>query len=304
VATDSAGNVYVADQYNHTIRKITPAGVVTTLAGTAGAEGSADGTGAAARFRWPNGVATDAGGNVYVADSGNGTIRKITPAGVVTTLAGTAGVLGQTDGIGSAASFRGMVGVATDSGGNVYVADFAIIRKVTPAGVVTTFAGTAGLLGFADGTGAAARFSFVSAAGLATDSAGNVYVADNQNSTIRKITPAGVVTTLAGSASTSTGSADGTGAAARFYFPAGLATDAAGNVYVADTGNHTIRKITPTGVVTTVVGVAGQIGFAPGGMPGLLRYPIGIAISGTSLYITQSGNHGIASNGIAVARNL
>ena len=177
---------------------MTPAGVVTTLAGLAGSQGSADGTGSAARFAWPIGVAVDSTGNVYVADNGNDTIRKVTPAGVVTTLAGLAGSSGSADGTGSAARFYGPSGVAVDSAGNVYVADTGnyTIRKVTPAGVVTTLAGLAGTEGSADGTGSAARFSYPS--GVAVDSAGNVYVADTGNNTIRKVTPAGVVTTLAG----------------------------------------------------------------------------------------------------------
>jgi NHL repeat len=200
VATDGAGNVYVADTYNYTIRKITPTGVVTTLAGRAGVYGSTDATGAGAFFGSPRGVATDGAGNVYVGDTSNNTIRKITPAGVVTTLAGTAGLTGSTDATGAAASFHLPTGVATDSAGNVYVADFgnSIIRKITPAGVVTTLAGTAGVIGSTDATGAAARF--FSPGGVATDSAGNVYVADTSNHTIRKITPAGVVSTLAGTA--------------------------------------------------------------------------------------------------------
>jgi len=158
---------------------------------------------------------------------------------------------------------------------------------------VSTLAGTAGITGSADGTGAAARFNFPE--GVATDSAGNVYVADTINSTIRKITPAGVVSTLAGAAGI-TGSTDATGAAARFHFPHGVATDSLGNVYVADTSNHTIRKITPAGVVTTVAGVAGQASFAPGALPGLLRQPVGVAVSGTSLYITLY-------SGVAVVQN-
>jgi hypothetical protein len=123
-----------------------------------------------------------------------------------------------------------------------------------------------------------------------------VYVADTSNHTIRKITPAGVVTTLAGSAGI-VGSADGTGAAASFNYPDGVATDSAGNVYVADSGNSTIRKITPAGVVTTIVGVAGQRGFVPGALPGLLTFPQGVAVSGTSLYITLLG-------GVAVVQDL
>jgi hypothetical protein len=248
----------VADSYNETIRKITLAGVVTTLAGSAGVSGSADGTGSAARFSSPGGVATDSGGNIYVTDAA-ATIRKITPSGVVTTLAGSASGRGSEVGTGSAASFNRPAGVAADSGGNVYVADTdnSTIRKITPAGVVTTVAGSAGLRGSADGTGSAARFN--SPWGVATDSSGNVYVADSRNDTIRKITPAGVVTTLAGSAGFF-GSEDGTGSAARFNSPWGVATDSSGNVYVADSGNHTIRKMTPAGVVTTLAGLPGLKG--------------------------------------------
>jgi sugar lactone lactonase YvrE len=293
VAADSAGNVYVADSDNSTIRKITPGGVVTTLAGTAGLTGSTDGTGAAARFDSPNGVATDSAGNVYVSEWGNNTIRKITPAGIVSTLAGTAGVRGSVDGTGAAARFSLLRGVAVDSAGNVYVADDTTIRKITRAGVVTTLAGTAGVRGSTDGTGAAARFNPPN--GVATDGAGNVYVCEWGNNTIRKITPAGVVTTLAGTAGVA-GSTDGTGAAARFRFPIAVTTDSTGNVYVADWGNSTIRKITPAGMVSTVVGVAGQASFVPSALPGRIAFPVGVAVSGTSLYITLH-------NGVAVVQN-
>lgn len=292
VAADSAGNVYVADS-SSTIRKITPAGVVSTLAGTPGVSGSADGTGAAAEFAGLRGIATDGAGNVYVADSAH-TIRKITPAGVVTTLAGTAGVFGSADGTGPTASFGAPSGVATDSAGNIYVADTNnhTIRMITPAGVVTTFAGTAGSSGSADGTGTAARF--FSPSGVATDGSDNVYVADNFNLSVRKITPAGVVTTLAGSAG-NFGHVDGTGSAASFRGLFSIAADSTGNVYVSEP-DHTIRKVTPAGVATTVVGVAGQSSFLPGTLPGLLRSPSSVAVSGTSLYITLY-------NGVAVVRN-
>src|SRR5947209_4824023 len=204
--------------------------------------GSADGTGNAASFNGPFGVSVGSAGNVYVADTSNSTIRKITPGGVVSTLAGTAGSVGSKDGTGSGARFNCPFGVTVDSAGNIYVADTSnsTIRKVTPAGVVSTLAGTAGGRGSDDGTGSVARFNFP--AGVTVDSSGNVYVADSSNNTIRKITPAGVVTTLAGLAPPGArDSADGVGSAARFNDPIGVTVDSAGKVYVADTGNNTIR---------------------------------------------------------------
>ena len=239
VALDSGSNVYVADLGNNTIRMITPAGVVTTLAGTPGTSGTANGTGSAARFNWPSGVAVDSGSNVYVADRSNHTIRKITPAGVVTTLAGTPGTSGTADGTGSAAQFNYPSGVAVDSGSNVYVADDGnfTIRKITPAGVVTTLAGTPAQSGFADGTGTSARFS--DPLGIAVDSGSNVYVAESLISIIRMITPAGVVTTIGGQYGTA-GSADGTGTSARFSSPTEITVDQGGNLFVADLGNNRI----------------------------------------------------------------
>jgi streptogramin lyase len=270
----------------------TPSGVVTTLAGTPGATGSTDGTGAAALFDLPHAVAVDSSGNVYVADTGNSTIRKITPAGVVTTFAGTARQSGSADGTGAAASFGFHMGVAVDSSGNVYVSDAAncVIRKITPAGVVTTLAGTAGQSGSTDGTGADARFK--GPVGVAVDSSGNVYVADTSNLTIRKITPAGVVTTLAGTAGQS-GSADGTGAAASFAFPMGVAVDSSGNVYVADFDAATIRKITPDGVVTTFAG--GPENRTPGDGVGVgIPIPSGIAVGadGYIYFVTEANTVG------------
>lgn len=239
VAVDSSGNVYVADAWTSTIRKITPAAVVTTFAGSSGVNGYADGTGSAARFNSPTGVATDIAGNVYVADQGNRRVRKITPAGDVTTLAGGS-ACGSCDGTGSAAGFEQPVGVAVDSAGNVYVADATgnRIRKITPLAVVSTLAGN-GSQGSADGVGTAA--TFLTPWGVAVDSAGNVYVADLGNNKIRKITPAAVVSTLAGTGLE--GSSDGVGSAATFYQPSGLRVDSAGNVYVADHINNKIRKI-------------------------------------------------------------
>jgi len=331
IAADLAGNLYVADQLDHTIRKITPAGVVTTLAGTPGMAGSDDGPGASARFNGPTGVAVDAGGNVYVADQRNRTIRKITPDGVVATFAGTAGQPGDNDGTGAAAHFLDPNSLAIDSAGNLYVSSQSrSIRKVTPAAVVTTvamnkgidsprgavvdsagnlfvidsqhhvvfkvtpseevtvFAGGLEMAGTADGVGTAARLDNV--AGIAIRGDGTLYVTDLTGDTVRAIAPSGAVITLAGTAS-QYGSADGRGAAARFRQPGGVAVDRAGVLYVADTLNYDVRKITPDGTVSTLAGTAGVSSGTDGAGP-LARFvdPFGMAMdSAGNIYVGDGG---------------
>jgi sugar lactone lactonase YvrE len=242
VAVDSSGNVYVADTQNHAIRMISPAGLVSTFAGN-GTPGFVNGRAGAASFNNPIGIAVDSRDTLYVADSANHAIRAISQKGDVTTLAGT-GKSGFVNGTGTAASFSGPTGVAVDSSGSVYVADLGnvVVRKINSAGVVSTLAGS-GKFGFADGVGVAASFN--DPAGVAVDSSGNVYVADVVNEAIRKISPAGVVTTLAGAGKGSAGFVNGTGVDARFSSPSGVAADSNGNVYVADVLNHAIRKIAP-----------------------------------------------------------
>ena len=286
LAVDPSGNVYVADTLNNTIRKIDTSGNVTTLAGAAGVTGSSDGTGAAALFNQPGAVATDGAGNVYVADSGNNTIRMITPAGVVTTLAGSAGVSGSNDGTGSAALFSFPEGIAVNSAGTaIYVSDFnnSTIRLVTPAGVVTTIAGTAGSLGSADGTGAAAQFN--GPQGIALNASGNIIVADSNNNTIRQVTPAGVVTTIAGTAGVA-GAADGAGTAATFDFPVDVFVASTGMIYVADSGNDLVRQIDTSYNVTSPIGTAEQDVFSAGLLPGSLQSPTSVAGFGANLYVT------------------
>lgn len=289
VAVDAAGNVIIADLGNGTIRQLSPSGVVTTLAGYA-SSGADDGTGSVARFRSPGGVAVDLAGNAYVADLFNSTIRRITPAGVVTTFAGVAGQSGSTDGTGSAARFDVPLGVAVDRVGNVYVtSNIGTVRKITPAGVVTTLAGSPGAIGYADGPGRTARFAIPN--GLAVGADGTVYVADQENGAIRQIAPDGTVSTLAGSPPAA-GGVDGTGRAARFIRPAGLAIDAAGNLYVSDLGDFTVRKVTPAGVVTTVAGQHGVRGTADGtGGAAQFAFAGGLAIDRTgTLFVADSNN--------------
>jgi sugar lactone lactonase YvrE len=199
--------------------------------------------GSSASFNSPWGLAIDASGNIYVSDFENEEIRKITQAGLVTTLAGSWGQAGSLEGTGSAALFAGPLGVAIDTSGNVYVADTGNneIRKITPAGVVSTFAGSTSS-GSVDGTGGAASFSHPS--GVTVDASGAIFVADRGNNEIRKITPTGTVSTLAGSAAVA-GSVNGIGSSASFAGPAGLAVDANDNIYVAEENENEIRFLTP-----------------------------------------------------------
>jgi len=291
-AVDGAGNLYVADTANHVIRLIKPNGMVSTLAGLAGNADSNNGVGGNARFSAPFGVAVDTAGNVYVADSGNNTIRKITPAGAVTTLAGLAGHPGSDDGPGKAARFRNPRGVAVDAAGNVYVADMSnyCIRKIDPEGTVSTLAGKTGEPGNADGVGSNAQFCNPYA--VVADAVGNVYVADGANNTIRKVTPKGTVITVAGLPGYA-GNIDGSADAARFSNPEGLALDAAGNVYVADTGNNAIRKLTPEGLVSTLVPLATATnaiaGMANWEIP--LKSPDGVTVDKAgNIYIVDTDN--------------
>ncbi len=252
MAVDSHGNLFVADSANNTIRKITPNAVVTTFAGIPGVSGFTNGPGSSAMFDNPSDIAIDANDNLYVADSFNNQIRKITPDAIVTTFAGNT-TSGSSNGVGTAASFFGPQGITIDAAGVLYVTDSEnnTIRKITTTTNVTTLAGTAGTLGSADGTGAAARFN--GPRGITVDNLGNIFVSDFYNHTIRKITPEGITTTYAGSAGEH-GSTDGIGNAARFYEPSGIEIDNSGNLYVADNRNYCIRKISPQQNVTTLVG--------------------------------------------------
>ena len=259
VAVDGQGNLYVADQISCTIRKITPIGtnwVVTAIAGSANQINGnrvQDGTNSQALFNWPTGIVVDPSGNLFVADQFNNAIRKVTPMPgttnwVVTTIAGQGpNTNGAVDGTNTAAQFNAPSGIAMDANGNLFVADQFNneIRKMTPSGtnwIVTTIAGHAppGKTGFADGTNTA-RFN--NPTGLAVDTNGNVYVADEKNDAIRKLTPLGtnwVTTTIGGHALTS-GTNNGSGTNALFYFPFSLAVDGKGSVFVADMDNNTIR---------------------------------------------------------------
>ena len=255
--------------------------------------GVQDGARLAAGFYGPYGLAFGPDGTMVVADSGNNTIRKITPAGVVSTLAGDSSLLngGHADGAGTAASFKNPRGVIVDPNGITYVADHEnnMIRKITPEGVVSVFAGqTAG--GNVDGVGANAQFQFPW--GIVMAASGNLFIADQGNNLIRKITPAGVVSTFAGNGSA--GFVDANGTSAQFSFPTGLAIDAADNLYVSDQGNNVIRKITPAGLVSTFAGNGTAVSGDGTGTSASFARPVGIAIDGDgNIYVTDLDTNSI-----------
>jgi len=298
VALDKSGAIYAGNIGHSIVIKFSrdAAGKYSAaiFAGDVSQIGSNDGQGTTARFQGPIGLAVDDAGNIYVADSDNHLIRKISPDGMVSTLAGKAVVPGYTDGPGPDARFDDPTNVAVDHAGNVYVSDNhnQVVRKISPEGFVTTFAGLAGHAGNVDGQGAAARFD--GPRGIAVDRVGNVYVAAQTSSTIRKITPDGWVSTLAGQPG-KTGGADGPGASATFNVPRSLTVDAAGDVFVADTDNNTIRKITPDGVVSTMAGLAGQAGAVDGQGPSArFKGPRGVAVdSEGNIYVADSDNDAI-----------
>jgi len=267
-----------------------------TIAG--GSQGSNDGVNSTAQFYNPTGVAVDGVGNVYVADQNNNRIRKINPLGtnwIVTTIAG--GVEGGLNGTNTSAQFYGPTGIAVDSATNLYVADQYnnVIRKITLSGtnwVVSTIAGTAGFSGYKNGTNGVARFSYPT--GVAVDGAGSIFVADEENNAIRKITPSGtnwIVTTVAGG---TLGTSDGTNTAAQFFWPCGVAVDANDRLFVADQFNNTIRLITPMGANWVVTTIAGQpdSGFSNGlGTNALFYSPLSAAVdTNDNVYVAETDN--------------
>ena len=300
VAADSSGNLYIADTANHAVRKVTAAGVISTLAGTGTAGYSGDGGAAAgSQLRGPQGIAVDSSGNVYVADTGNSRVRKITSGGSISTYAGsgTAGYGG--DGAAaSSAQLNTPLSVAVDSAGNLYIADFGnnVVRKVSTSGTISTVAGN-GIQGFSGDGGKATAARLNGPQAVAVDSGGNLYIADSQNSRVRLVTPDGTITTVAGTGIAGY-SGDGRLAVnAQIANPAGLAVDSAGSVYITDS-SALVRKFFVGGPIVSVAGNS-TVGYSgDGGLATLaqLDAPIGLAVNSKGVvYIADSGNGAIRS---------
>ena len=283
ITVDTNSNLYVADFYNHAIRKIDTNGVVTTYAGsTSGLSGTTDNSGTSALFTNPSAITIDSSNNLYVADTGNYKIRKIDTTSLVSTYAGT-GVLGSDNNTtATSATFNSPSGIVADTSGNLYVSDTGnfLIRKIasTAPNAVTTYAGTSTVSGYTNATSTLARF--FNTFGLAVNASGNVFVADYGNNSIRKISPSQVVTTFAGNGPTYAGFVDDYGFYAYFNNPYGITADTSGNLYVTDANNNAIRKITPEGIVTTLEIINSS----------LISYPYGIAYdkNTSNLYVTTS----------------
>ncbi len=296
LALDAAGNLYIGDRNNSRVRKVTPAGSISTVAGNGTSGFSGDGGPATtAQLSHPSGLAVDAAANLLIADTGNSRIRKVTPAGVISTIAGdgTSGFSGD-GGPAISAQFYAPAGIAISAAGNLYVADpySNRVRVISTAGIISTVAGNGESARTGDG-GQAADAQFSAPYGLATDVAGNLYIADLANSRVRKITPVGLVSTVAGTGVSGYSGDGGAAASAELMQPAALAVDAAGNLYIADGGDCRVRKVSPSGIISTVAG-NGTAGFSGDGGPATsaqLWGPNGLAVDAAgNLYISDLAN--------------
>ena len=295
VAVDAAGNVYISDYSNQMIRKVNTSGIISAFAGTAGTNGSGGDGGPAtsAMLNNPNGVAVDAAGNVYVADVGNNKIRKInTSTGIINTFAGngTNGFSGD-GGPATSAMLNYPIAVAVDAAGNVYITDNYRIRKINTSGIISTFAGTGGG-GYNGDNISATSANLNNPAGVAVDAAGNVYIADESNQRIRIVNTSGIISTFAGTGTQGWGG-DGVATSIQLNYPAGIAVDAAGNLYITDQGTHRIRKVNTSGMISTIAG-NGSGAFSGDGGPATsasINNPYGVAVDGTgNVYIADQNN--------------
>jgi uncharacterized protein (TIGR03437 family) len=295
IAVDGNGNLYFPDKVGSWVRKVTVAGIITTIAGTGSNGYNGDNVAAArAQLYGPNGIAVDGSGNVYIADSNNFRIRMISTAGMITTVAGSGaeGFFGD-GGLAVSAKFNGLSGIAVDGAGDLFIADTfnARIREVTN-GVINTVVGT-GFLGFGGDGKQAILATMNSPVGVAVDSSGDIFIADRNNYRIRKVAAGGVMGTLAGNGIQSYSGDNGPATAAQMNQPAGMAVDGSGNVFVADTANSVVRVISPGGVITTFAGtgIAGFSGDTGQAFGAQLNSPSAVAVdAGGNVYIADTLN--------------
>jgi uncharacterized protein (TIGR03437 family) len=296
IAVDGSGSLYIADNGNNAVRKVSPAGVITTIAGNGKKGFSGDGGPAtAAQLNGPEGITLDSAGNLYIADTGNNSVRMISPAGTITTVAGTGdpGYAGD-GGTALSSQLNGPESVTTDAAGNLYIADYGnnVVRKVSRSNIVTTLAGNGSFEYSGDG-GSAMNAQLYRPTGITIDRAGNLYFVDGGNNVVRRISPTGIIAKFAGNGTIGYAGDGGSATAAQLNNAQGLAADSAGNLYIADYGNECIRRVSLDGVITTIAG-NGKIGFSGDGGPSTsaqLAFPFGVAADlAGNLYISDTGN--------------
>ena len=294
LAVDKAGNVYIADHYSQRVRRVDTAGTIDTVAGTGDPGYGGDGRPAlVAQLNFPSGVAVDKAGNLYIADSGNDRVRRVDPSGTITTIAGTGEHGYDWDGPAVGARLAFPTDVAVDGSGNLYfTGPFSFgIRRVDVEGTLSEVAGSGESY---DGPEDERRLSRDRS--VAVDDAGNIYIANIYNNYVRRVDPMENITVIAGTRQPGYGGDGGPAAEAQLSFPAGVAVDKAGNVYIADTGNHRIRRVDTSGIITTIAGT-GEPGYAGDG--GLAREaqlasPIAVALDDAgNLYVADLGNYRI-----------
>jgi len=297
VASDAAGNLYIADESTNTVRKVNTSGIITTIAGIGnqlGASGDG-GPATAAELDSPQGVGVDSHGNVYIADWSNAKIRKVDKAGIITTYAGSTPGFGGDGGPATAANLSIVSNVAADSSGNIYIADEnnCRVRKVNSAGIISTFAGT-GVNSYSGDSGPATAAEISKITGVAVDDSNNVYIADVGNNRIRMVNKAGIITTIAGNGSSGYNGDGGQATAAEINAPNNIWKDATGSIYIADYGNDVVRMINTSGIISTIAG-SGQTGYSGDGGPATaaeLNSPTGISSDGKgNVYIGDVMNN-------------
>lgn len=291
VAVDGSGNVYIADSQNSAIRKVSPSGIIQTVAGngTGGYSGD-NGSAVTAELNFPSGVAVASSGVLYIADSDNARLRQVSASGTITTVAGNGAYAGSGN-----AALENPAGVAVDTAGNLYISDqgTSTVRKLSAAGVISTIGGI-GVFGYSGDGAAASAAEFAYPAGVAVDTSGNVYVVDSYNSRVRKISTAGVVTTVVGNGRRGYSGNGVAATSAELNFPQGIAVDSAGNLYIADTNNSCIRKVTTGGIITTIAGngTAGYLGDNGPASASELNYPYAVALDAAgNVYIADTLNN-------------
>ena len=299
IAVDASGNLFIADYNNNRIRKVDSNGMITTVAGNGSSGYSGDGGAATnASLYYPSGVAVDASGNLFIADRNNNRIRKVDLNGIITTVTGNGspGYSGDGD-MATNASLHYPSGVAMDASSNLFIADYGnyVIRKADPNGIITTVAGN-GNQGYSGDGGMATNASLTRLFGIAVDASSNLFIADFYNNRIRKVDPTGMITTVAGNGSYGYSGDGGAATNASLYYPAGVAVDASGNLFIADTGNSRLRNVNPNGIITTVAG-NGSRGYSGDGGAATnasLYYPDGVAVDASAnLFIADTGNNRI-----------